>query len=132
MILTDARKVTISVAPIHFLVPRSVPPNCSRPWSLVNLHNSMRDNKICLAQLGSCLARFANPLFHLSNVNTNSSLTCASKPLSHAASIMPCSLEMEGIRACAVVEDAEEEEEMPCAANVGAYSDEDAREDSNI
>ena len=66
-------------------------------------------------------------------MNTNSSLTCASKPLSHAASIMPCSLEMEGIRACAVVEDAEEEEEeMPCAANVGAYSDEDAREDSNI
>ena len=46
---------------------------------------------------------------------------------------MPCSLEMEGIRACAVAEEeAEEEEEMPCAANVRAYSDEDAREDSNI
>ena len=44
---------------------------------------------------------------------------------------MPCSLEIEGIRACAVAEEAEEEE-MPCAANVGAYSDEDAREESNI
>ena len=45
---------------------------------------------------------------------------------------MPCSLEMEGIRACAVAEEETEEEEIPCAANVGAYSDEDAREDSNI
>ena len=75
----DARKVTISVAPIHFLVLWSFPPSCSLP--------------------------------------------CASKPRSHATSIIRCSREMEGIPQSA---------EMLCAANVDENSDEDANEESNI
>ena len=89
LILMEARKVTISVAPIHFLVLWSFPPSCSLP--------------------------------------------CASNPRSHAASIIRCSREMDGIPpaappACACACAAE----MPCAANVAENSDEDASDDSNI
>ena len=48
---------------------------------------------------------------------------CSSNPRRHAASIILCSLEMDGIPAGA---------EMLCAANVAENSDEDASDESNI
>lgn len=36
LILKDESKVTTSVAPIHFLVFHSFPPNCSHPWKVID------------------------------------------------------------------------------------------------
>lgn len=45
LILSDDSVATISVAPIHFLVLTTLPPNCSRPW---------RSNPFCHAFSISC------------------------------------------------------------------------------